>query len=389
MKKIFMLCLAALLFGCAASPKAGARPTGETMQPLTASGGQEELISSGGFDIDPDPRKGPVRPISENVPVEEWQEGRVHEDGEAHEDGEISADVSPVASPAPAIPSDPVTKPPVMTVSVGPFSGEASASTYSWNYPNGDGTETGIDACGMHPLEMLSYLSAIPTDGALEVTLSFAPSGLVPEFVSIRGWDLSLAGDYEQDGAYFCPAVSIDGDTALLTLPNERGAIFEVQVRWSGASGGLVNYVFALESRAVGAMFAKLQSETVRVPWKSGFDYGREPIVRVVRSAADWDALCAAWGISARDGYDEAFFAVSELIAVLVESGSGSVRFEAADAILDGAGITLAILCEAPEYGTEDMAAWAILSAVPKGTVPMTDPVRVVFPNRGQISLLP
>ncbi len=70
MKKIFMLCLAALLFGCAASPKAGARPTGETMQPLTASGGQEELISSGGFDIDPDPRKSPVRPISENVPTE-------------------------------------------------------------------------------------------------------------------------------------------------------------------------------------------------------------------------------------------------------------------------------------------------------------------------------
>ena len=83
----------------------------------------------------------------------------------------------------------------------------------------------------------------------------------------------------------------------------------------------------------------------------------------------------------ALDVFDDTFFSTHELVFVVLESGSGSVRYEVLDVISDEDGLTVALRSNAPEVGTSDMAEWHVILTLPAGTVSQDDPIRVVFPD--------
>ncbi len=85
-------------------------------------------------------------------------------------------------------------------------------------------------------------------------------------------------------------------------------------------------------------------------------------------------------------GYDEAFFAEKNLIFVVVEEGSGSIRHEVEDVkLLPSAMDRVSHLLQpvirriVPEVGTCDMAQWHILIEVDKQYAP--DTVQLQFPK--------
>lgn len=61
-----------------------------------------------------------------------------------------------------------------------------------------------------------------------------------------------------------------------------------------------------------------------------------------------------------KEAYDEEFFRTRRLLCVVVESGSGSNRYEIADVFRDGVRVSM----YAPEIGTADMAAWLLTAEV-------------------------
>ena len=65
---------------------------------------------------------------------------------------------------------------------------------------------------------------------------------------------------------------------------------------------------------------------------------------------------------AAAEPYDESYFESGRLLAVVVETGSGSNRFELAGDGLTQEQVTLKEIC--PQEGTDDMAAWLILAQV-------------------------
>lgn len=61
-----------------------------------------------------------------------------------------------------------------------------------------------------------------------------------------------------------------------------------------------------------------------------------------------------------KEAYDEEFFRTRRLLCVVVESGSGSNRYEIADVFRDGVRVSMYV----PEIGTADMAAWLLTAEV-------------------------
>ncbi|MCR4904849.1 MAG: S-layer homology domain-containing protein [Clostridiales bacterium] len=68
------------------------------------------------------------------------------------------------------------------------------------------------------------------------------------------------------------------------------------------------------------------------------------------------------------EGYDAAWFRTHQLILVLLEEGSGSVRHEVTD-VLPGPEPSVVITRKVPEVGTDDMAEWHILIEVERGWI--------------------
>ena len=77
-------------------------------------------------------------------------------------------------------------KPPALTVGAGEREVSATLGTYSWTWPNGDGTDTGVEADGMHPLDMLDYMTPLFPGDAGTVTLRFDLQGLDLDRVTVR-----------------------------------------------------------------------------------------------------------------------------------------------------------------------------------------------------------
>lgn len=88
------------------------------------------------------------------------------------------------------------------------------------------------------------------------------------------------------------------------------------------------------------------------------YDLGRHETVLADTTIGFADAV---------EGYGEEWFSEHQLLMVLVESGSGSTRYEVAS-VARGELNEVAIYSLIPEIGTCDMAEWHILIELPAGT---------------------
>jgi len=142
-------------------------------------------------------------------------------------------------------PSKPTMKePPKLTVSFGPGdSVQATTGTYGWNYDNGDGTMTGIQADSPHPLDLMDHLTPLETTvDTLELQFE-----VQPQSISVRCWNDSQWGNTGAESQ----KVSLSGN--MLEL-KEGGYIYEVEATWTGenlAAEGTVHYVFYVIKHSV------------------------------------------------------------------------------------------------------------------------------------------
>lgn len=132
--------------------------------------------------------------------------------------------------------TDYMTEPPALAVVSDSASVCALRGTYSWHYPNTDGTSTGIESDSAHPLDCKEWLVPLDTFSSV-ATLSFVVEP--DEIVSARRWSDTSWGDYD--------AESFDVPVNGLTLELEPGGwIYEVEARWNdvGGGGGSAYYCF-------------------------------------------------------------------------------------------------------------------------------------------------
>ena len=122
-----------------------------------------------------------------------------------------------------------------LMIQCGNSSVQAMSGSYSWWYDNGDGTQSGIEACGMHPLDAQPYLSALTAE-AEQAELQF--DGRTPDQVTICSWSTEHWGDYE---AQSDPVTVTD-----LVFPVESDRVYEVTAQWNSLSGcgGSAYYAF-------------------------------------------------------------------------------------------------------------------------------------------------
>lgn len=83
--------------------------------------------------------------------------------------------------------------------------------------------------------------------------------------------------------------------------------------------------------------------------------------------------------LDACDRYDEAFFQERDLILVVLEERSGSVRHELQSIQARDGGWLLTIRCIVPEVGTCDMAQWHILAEIEKGLIQEDEKIVLEF----------
>ena len=267
-------------------------------------------------------------------------------------------------------------KPPALTVQAGESEGLAAFSTYSWTWPNGNGTDTGLEADGPHPLDMLSYMTPLPLAGRGTVTLRFQLDGLTLDKMTVRRWDLASAGDstkYESD--FEMLSFTAAGDTVSVDLPDGRGGIFEVHAYFTGESHGDGYYCFCLREAAETA--AAFTGEKVRIGWRESMS--ELPQVRVICTRETLKSALATE--TAQTGRlpdrDEGFFRDHELLLILLEEGSGSITHEVTDVLTGSDGATVTVRRIVPEVCTADMAAWLLFVDLAAGTVTEEAPVTV------------
>lgn len=138
-----------------------------------------------------------------------------------------------------------LTEPPVLTVSTWNSSIEALRGTASWNYDNGDGTWSGMEADSMHPLEnnikeympvLLIELASDSTENPFEAVLKF---DVPPDEVSIHCW----SGEHMGNPSAESEDIPIHDFAIEL---KDSGYIYEVIAQWNKAEkyGGKVYYSF-------------------------------------------------------------------------------------------------------------------------------------------------
>ena len=157
-------------------------------------------------------------------------------------------------------------KPPALTVQVGKEEASAVLGTYSWTWPNGDGTDTGVEADGPHPLDMPDCMTSLSPGGERKLTLRFALDGLTLDGLTVRRWDFSCVGDPDKyDSDFDMPPFTVKNDTVTVELPDDRGGIFEVHAYFIGVSRGDGYYAFCLRDETEGAeAFEPLPVRSVR-----------------------------------------------------------------------------------------------------------------------------
>ena len=294
--------------------------------------------------------------------------------------------IPPAASEGGDRPALPKT-PPALTVQVGEKQVQAVLSTYSWTWPNGDGTNSGVEADGLHPLDMGDRLTPVPQDGERTVTPRFDLGELILDKVTVCRWDMSCAGDPSKyDSGLVLQPGAVNGSEVSVDLPDDTGGIFEVHAYFQGESHGDGYYTFCLRATETPPASEDIpfDSQAVRIVWREGM--GERPEALIIRTRAELlDALQGEAGYESSADLldemaatcDEGFFAERELILLWIESGSGSIRYQVGNVQRTPAGVTVTIQRTVPEICTADMAAWLVFLQVPAGTAGET--LRVVI----------
>lgn len=100
------------------------------------------------------------------------------------------------------------------------------------------------------------------------------------------------------------------------------------------------------------------------------------PTIGMYRTVEDLRAIDT---IDFGEKYNEEFFKTKALIVIEVQEGSGSVRHEVSKVVKNGDIITVGIKRIAPEFGTADMAEWAIFVEIDKSVVDDNTVANLVF----------
>ena len=126
-----------------------------------------------------------------------------------------------------------------LTVLCGENTISVMAGTYSWKYDNGDGTQTAIEACGIHPLDEGVHLPVLSVDAA-EAALKF--ENPAPDQIVLHSWSVDQQGDYD------AKAETIPLEDGVFVI--EANRIYEVTAEWSDffSWGGTAYYVFSTET---------------------------------------------------------------------------------------------------------------------------------------------
>lgn len=111
----------------------------------------------------------------------------------------------------------------------------ALSGTYSWTYPNGDETSTGVEACGAGPLDCRDIMPTLDANGTtIELTYSIAPDEL-----TVRCWNSDSWGNNDT----VSENIAVSGGKIDL-YPESR--IYEVTAKWNSNPewGGTAYYSF-------------------------------------------------------------------------------------------------------------------------------------------------
>ena len=146
------------------------------------------------------------------------------------------------------------TQPPELRVVCGEHEVTAELTTYTWMRRNPDGTGTGINADGIHPLQMLDkegriYMTPLPVSAGAVVELVFP---LTPDVIDVRCWPEARAHAWFADHGSFDASLEQAEELTVtdgrITPPADGGYIYEVTAKWgtlSGAgNGGTAYYGF-------------------------------------------------------------------------------------------------------------------------------------------------
>lgn len=125
-------------------------------------------------------------------------------------------------------------EPPALSVSCGNNSIPAIRTTYSWSYPNGNGTSSGVEADGPHPLEMMEYMTPLTVDDSGVVELQFE---LEPDEIIIHCWPEIYANKMENEDTFYAyldqPQI-LQVENGHVIVPTDANYIYEVCVKWRG-----------------------------------------------------------------------------------------------------------------------------------------------------------
>lgn len=131
-------------------------------------------------------------------------------------------------------------EPPALIVESGGKSYDALRGSYSWHYPNGDGTNTGLEADSPHPLECKDLLHLLET-AETTATLRFReePNAIL----NVRCWSDEHWSEPTDDSE----AVAVTGNEIEL---KPGGYIYEVMAKWDTESdcGGTAYYSFYMKT---------------------------------------------------------------------------------------------------------------------------------------------
>jgi len=159
------------------------------------------------------------------------------------------------------------------------------------------------------------------------------------------------------------PAAPVTGDAAEPAAAGDPGVLFcgAQYVRTNGDMGESHTRTKVIRSRE--------ELEAYYEENKGTFDLERRQTVYADSTPGFLDAC---------DLYDDAFFAARDLLIVVLEEGSGSIRHEITSLRHAGEGQWLLEgFCLTPEVGTCDMAQWHILCEIAKGVVQERDAIEL------------
>ncbi|MBE6915066.1 MAG: hypothetical protein E7471_00305 [Ruminococcaceae bacterium] len=150
-------------------------------------------------------------------------------------------DFLPETEPAETIPQNTTLKePPTLTVGCGLKEANALRGTTSWTYQNADGTVTGIEADGMHPLQAKKHMPSIPLknrtiESRLDAHLFWSIS---PDDVAVRCWhetDWGEPGAESEEIPVNILMVDSNIETApIFCIPLKNGNyIYEIIAEWN------------------------------------------------------------------------------------------------------------------------------------------------------------